>query len=119
MNVLGDVAGFLGKVELDEGPYLLLIAQTSSVGTIGPKNAVVYRIDKIVAVPVINDGSLSPVVLENDSGLDRLKAQQKKLFKFVSNKASSRLIDEVLKLVNDSASFYYSSSHDLTLRSQR
>ncbi|CAD5210214.1 unnamed protein product [Bursaphelenchus xylophilus] len=120
LNVLGTFCGFFGRLECDDGSYLLLISQSSKIGHVGPSESPVFRIDRLVAIPIVDDGSLSPACLENDTGFDRLKNQQKRLFKFVTrNSTSSRLIDEVLKLVNVSASFYYTEEHDLTLRTQR
>ncbi|CAD5206969.1 unnamed protein product [Bursaphelenchus okinawaensis] len=120
LNVLGSFSGFFGRLECDNCTYLLLISQSTKIGTFGPEDSPVYRIDRLVAIPVVNDGNLAPDCLENDTGFERIKNQQKKLFNFVTNRSNtSRLIDEVLKLVNVSGSFYYSESHDLTLRSQR
>lgn len=122
LNVLGEVACFFGKLATDEGPFLLFVTQTSTVGELGRSGASVQRVDKVVAVPVADDGSMTFSCLDNEpNGLEKLKTKQKRLLHFVTNRGSisNKVVDEVLKLINDSGSFYYSDSLDLTLSSQR
>ncbi|KAI6178217.1 SAC domain-containing protein [Aphelenchoides besseyi] len=121
LNVLGDVVGLIGKIVADDCSYLLLILDSEVVGELGPHDEPVYRIGKVLAVPIVNDGTAKPNYFDTSSnGFGKLKSQQKKLFTFVANRVNSmRLIDEVVKMLNDSETFYYATSLDLTINSQR
>lgn len=125
-SIPGDVQGVLGTLHADGSPYLLVVVATTAVAKVAHTQKDILRIDRIVAVPVADDGRIDTQLLQQNgaiaNGLDKLRSQPKKLLKLVSDRttpSAAKVIDDVVKLVNDSGNFYFSIGHDLTSCTQR
>ncbi|MFH4975324.1 hypothetical protein AB6A40_002033 [Gnathostoma spinigerum] len=81
----------------------------------------ICHVDRIQAIRLEDTGRIESIRLNTISTqLTKLKNSQRKLMKFVADKmCSSRIIDDVLNLFNDSGDFYFSPSFNLTLTTQR
>ena len=129
LYVLGDVFGIIGKIVTDDQPHLLLIGDADVVGELGPVDEPVYRVRRALALPIVDDGSIKPIPeppLSSSSSshaLNKLKNQQRQLLDLVSRGAAvaspAKLIDEIIRLINESENFYFCRSLDLTLNTQR
>uniref|UniRef100_A0A914C5A7 SAC domain-containing protein n=1 Tax=Acrobeloides nanus TaxID=290746 RepID=A0A914C5A7_9BILA len=119
IHIIGDIRTFIGKIYVEGIYYLLVVVEQSSIGKYGPAQAEIFRIDRVAAIPVINNGRIDRSFLDGSmSTIEKLKNSQKKLMKFVSDKIAAgqkMLIDEILKLFNANGDFYYSKDADLTL----
>ncbi|XP_061766803.1 phosphatidylinositide phosphatase SAC2 isoform X3 [Nerophis ophidion] len=145
---LGLVEGIIGKIQLhtDLPLGLVLIRQKALVGHL-PGNHKVYKIIKIAVIP-LSDEEPQELELEfckkHHFGIDKSEKlvqspDESKLMKTLSQIKSNvavpikkkvkenkekerlerRLLDELYKIFEDSDSFYYSSTYDLTNSVQR
>jgi hypothetical protein len=76
---------------------------------IGPKNASIWRIDKVCALPVLTDGLIHKRLFDA-AGLDhleRLKSQPKKLVKFISLKVPMRNLPGSPKLIEEIVKYFF------------
>lgn len=123
LRIYGDVYCCLGKISIEDINYLLLAIECTGVAQLEHCDAVIYRIDKICALPIFLDGFIySRLFAKNlGDGLTKLKNHHKKIVKFVSNKVSpsSKFIDDIVRFINESSNFYFSFSTDLTLTVQK
>ncbi|KAK0423727.1 hypothetical protein QR680_008299 [Steinernema hermaphroditum] len=121
--VAGAVETVLGKLELDgQQTFLLVVSRASPVADYRNGTKILH-VDRVNAVPIEDNGRVEDFTLDGAAcgNLEKLKNQQKKLMKFVTNKITyPRKIDEVLRLFNDGGDFYYASEgEDITLCLQK
>jgi hypothetical protein len=94
---------------IDGISYLLLVTQCSELGKITSKNELIYRIEKVCALPILADGMNCKNLFENITTLDhleRLKNQPKKFAKMISHKMPMRNLPISPKLIDEIVSFY-------------
>ncbi|CAJ0571375.1 unnamed protein product, partial [Mesorhabditis spiculigera] len=134
----GDISLILGLIEAEGSSYLIYVKQASQVAKFYEKEetAPIYRIDRIDALPILDDGlaikldSFVPLPAKGGSlaGKAALQAKnnirlgQKQLLKFVRDKIPGSIphfIDEILRLFNDVPDFYFCYERDITHTTQR
>uniref|UniRef100_A0A7E4V144 SAC domain-containing protein n=1 Tax=Panagrellus redivivus TaxID=6233 RepID=A0A7E4V144_PANRE len=131
---LAEVDAVIGKLVVDEAVFILVVIGSTKVATAPNRqvdNAEIRRIDRVVAVPVVDVGTpVDKSVFEGSSSggnavANKLKTQQRKLLKLVGGGASGgrkapqiespRVLEEVLRLFNDNGDFYFTTeTADLT-----
>lgn len=119
-HILSNVQGYIGKMVIDEYVFFLVILSSEQVGVLNDEP--VYQIKKALAVPILDDGIERPTYFDSlSSGFDKIKNKQQRLLSFITNRgvSSMRLAEDVVRLVNDLETFYYSKNLDLTLSTQR
>eukprot|EP00795_Rhopilema_esculentum_P012362 gene12362-3018_t len=144
----GMVHGIVGKIQLIPGAEqrLLLISEKKSVGYL-PGGHEVFKINKVVCVTLALDSEqeIDITACPNHSSMknQRMDGQQQKAFQQTWNslkstatnqlkgmktsskdvkdkeKLDKRLTEELLKMFNESGSFYYSPTGDLSNTMQR
>lgn len=126
IKVYGDVYCCLGKIIIENINYLLLVIECTGVAQLEHCNSVIYRIDKVCALPILLDGFVysrlfTKNICDSFSNLNKLKNHHKKIVKFVSDKVlpNSKFIDDIVRFVNESSNFYFSFTTDLTLTVQK
>lgn len=120
ISEIGVVYGLVGALRSENVRYLLLIFQMTPVASFPYSEEKIFHVDKVCAIPVENNNMVDVVQLDGTSGtLSRIINQQKKLMKLMNDKiASTRIIDEILRLFNNDGDFYVSFGRNLTLNTQ-
>ncbi|CAI4222193.1 unnamed protein product [Auanema sp. JU1783] len=113
---------FVGRLEIDNVYYLLLVSQSTRVGYFRnhDKKIPIYKIEKVKAVPIdVDERNLKHLLEENQGG--KLKVGTEKLLKFVQEKIGNQptFLEEILKLFNDNPDFYYCLERDITRSTER
>lgn len=119
---IGDVSGVVGSLRAANERYLLLITQCTPVATFPCTQAEIHHVDRVLAVQLEDNTTIDKIELSvAKTHLGKIRSSQRKLLKFVSDKvsSSSRTIDEILRLFNESGDFYVCFGSDLTLTAQR
>lgn len=124
LQVYGDIFCYFGKIVVDHISYLILVTERSEVAKLEHYQSVVYRVDKVCALPLVKDGFIHSGLFTRNAindGLTRLKNHHKKIVKFVSDKVSTnvKFIDEIVRFINESSNFYFSTTVDLTVTIQK
>uniref|UniRef100_A0A915CMG1 SAC domain-containing protein n=1 Tax=Ditylenchus dipsaci TaxID=166011 RepID=A0A915CMG1_9BILA len=115
---------FIGKIRIQGVDYLLFVIESTEVAVLTHPQSTVRRIDKVCALPVLDDGFAHSQIFERSSdgpskSLAKLRNHKRKLVKFVSDKVNNSIIIDLVNFINESGTFYFSFGMDLTLSTQR
>lgn len=121
LRSLGEIDGIIGKIKINEHVYVFLIINSTKVANLD-KDKEIKRIDKVISICITN-GERIDSIDGRSNHLDKLKNSQKKLIKLVSRKTDyiqPKIVDELLKLLNDNGDFYFETNYgDITKNTQR
>lgn len=125
VQLCGEVEFLVGKISFEEEKHYLFFVVESSVaayyrGTSANEKHEIRKIERVIAINLKSDASTIKSQLNSNSAT-KLKQGTEKLMKFFSANKESKppLLEDVLKLFNDSKDFYFCRERDVTICSQK
>ncbi|CAI2293370.1 unnamed protein product [Caenorhabditis sp. 36 PRJEB53466] len=121
----GEVEFLVGAFQIEENTFLFFVTDSSVAahyrGTSGSTSHAIRKIERVIAVNVKSD--LGTIRSQIQPPSTKLKQGTEKLMKFFTDKISKdsrpALLEDVLKLFNDSKDFYFCRDRNVTISSQK
>lgn len=123
----GEVAFLIGKISFESQHFLFFVVESSVAAQYRAVSAdtkhEIRKIERVIAINLRSETSIIKSQLNPGSGT-KLKQGTEKLMKFFTEKVTNKdarptLLDDVLKLFNDSKDFYFCRERDVTISSQK
>ncbi|CAJ0596175.1 unnamed protein product [Cylicocyclus nassatus] len=124
-----DIVLVIGRLDIDGLNYILCVTSSTVVAELSDVRGKypIHRIDHVKAIlldPSVSLDALPATGVPTDSSAQRLKQSTGKLLKFVQDKIGNvqrpfALLEEILRLFNDSPGFYFCFERDITQCTQR
>uniref|UniRef100_A0A1I7UZT1 SAC domain-containing protein n=1 Tax=Caenorhabditis tropicalis TaxID=1561998 RepID=A0A1I7UZT1_9PELO len=127
VQLCGEVEFLVGKISFEEQHFLFFVVDSSVAahyrGTSAAERHEIRRIERVIAINLKSETSTIKSQITPGSGT-KLKQGTEKIMKFFTEKVSSKdarppLLEDVLKLFNDSKDFYFCRERDVTISSQK
>ncbi|ULU14346.1 hypothetical protein L3Y34_016695 [Caenorhabditis briggsae] len=125
VNLCGEVEFLVGKITFEPDQNYLFFVVESSVaanyrGVSATEKHEIRRIERVIGINIKSDSTTIKSQISPGSGT-KLKQGTEKLMKFFSANKEARpaLLEDVLKLFNDSKDFYFCRERDVTISSQK
>lgn len=125
VHLCGEVEFLVGKISFDqEQNYLFFVVESSVAahyrGTSAATKHEIRKIERVIGINLKSDGTIIKSQITPGSNT-KLKQGTEKLMKFFSSSKETRppLLEDVLKLFNDSKDFYFCRERDVTISSQK
>ncbi|CAI5438424.1 unnamed protein product [Caenorhabditis angaria] len=124
INICGDVEFLIGLLSIEKYTYLFFVTESSVVahyrGTQENTKHEIRRIDKVVAIDTKMD--CSQIKSQINPSTTKLKQNTEKFIKFFADKISKdskpTVLDDVIRLFNDSKDFYFCRERNVTISAQ-
>lgn len=127
VQLCGEVEFLIGKISFEDKIYIFFVVESSVAahyrGTSAASKHDIRKIERVIAINTKSESSTIKSQILPGSGT-KLKQGTEKLMKFFTEKVSNRdsrppLLEDVLKLFNDSKDFYFCRDRDVTISSQK
>uniref|UniRef100_A0A8R1DEZ9 SAC domain-containing protein n=1 Tax=Caenorhabditis japonica TaxID=281687 RepID=A0A8R1DEZ9_CAEJA len=126
ITACGEVEFLVGQLEIEEQNFLFFVTESSVVahyrGTSGNTSHEIRKIERVCAINPKSDVNYIKLQIQPASGR-KLKQGTEKLMKLFSDNKSRdtrpALLEDVLKLFNDSKDFYFCRNRNVTISSQK
>uniref|UniRef100_A0A0K0FXZ8 Phosphatidylinositide phosphatase SAC2 (inferred by orthology to a human protein) n=1 Tax=Strongyloides venezuelensis TaxID=75913 RepID=A0A0K0FXZ8_STRVS len=125
IEIVCDIYGVIGIIDIDGSYFLLIITSASIVGSFRTESDTIFKINKISAISIEDNNKIDDTqLINNTNALEKIINSHKKVIKFVSDKIQPQqyqktILDDVLKMFNENGDFYFSYRYSLTLNTQR
>lgn len=127
VQLCGEVEFLIGKISFEEQHFLFFVVESSVAahyrGTAATTRHEIRKIQRVIAINVKSESAIIRSQITPGSST-KLKQGTEKLMKFFTEKSSSKeirppLLEDILKLFNDSKDFYFCRDRDVTISSQK